>query len=126
MSFDAKSIFLVLVFAAAFTAAQAAVGLMSTATERRKLNQRLKVADKAEGIAALVTELRKQRGLTAAGERSGQLQWLSDLIVASGLPYDQKKWLTYVGGVALIGAIGGFALTHNPVGVLAGAFMTGA
>jgi tight adherence protein B len=126
MEFDGKSIFLVLVFAAAFTAAQAAVGLLSTATERRKLNRRLKVADKVDGIAALVTELRKQRGLTAGGERAGRLQWLSNLIVASGLAYDQKKWLTYVGGVALIGAVGGFALTHSILGVLAGAVLPGA
>ena len=123
--FDAKSIFLILIFAAVFSAAQAAVGLLSTATERRKLNQRLKVADKMDGISALVLELRKQRGLTAGGERSGRLQWLSDLIVASGLPYDQKKWLTYVGVVALIGAVAGFAITHNPIGVLIGAVVAG-
>src|SRR5512143_3055879 len=114
MQFDGKAIFLILVFAAVFSAAQAAVGMLSTASERRKLNQRLKVADKVDGIAALVTELRKQRGLTAAGERAGRLQWLSNLIVASGLPYDQKKWITYVGLVALIGAVAGFAITHHP------------
>jgi tight adherence protein B len=125
MQFDGKSIFLILVFAAAFTAAQAAVGLLSTATERRKLNRRLKVADKVDGIAALVTELRKQRGLTAAGERAGRLQWLSNLIVASGLPYDQKKWITYAVLVAVAGAIGGFAGTHSVLGVLAGALLGG-
>ena len=123
--FDAKTIFLILIFAAVFSAAQAAVGLLSTATERRKLNQRLKVADKMDGISALVLELRKQRGLTAAGERSGRLQWLSDLIVASGLPYDQKKWLTYAGLVALIGAVAGFVITHNPIGVVIGAVVAG-
>jgi len=121
---DWKTLFLILVAAAVFTAAQAAIGLLSTAQEKRKLNQRLKVAEKVEGISALVIELRKQRGLTANGERAGRLQWLSNLIVASGLPYDQKKWLTYVGAVALIAGIGAFALTHNllfvPLGFLLG------
>lgn len=126
MQFDGKWIVLILIFAAVFSAAQAAVGLLSTATERRKLNRRLKVADKVDGISALVLELRKQRGLTAGGERAGRLQWLSNLIVASGLPYDQKKWLTYVGVAAVIGAVAGFLLGHSVVGVLAGALLGGA
>jgi len=126
MQFDGKWIVLILIFAAVFSAAQAAVGLLSSATERRKLNRRLKVADKVDGISALVLELRKQRGLTAAGERAGRLQWLSNLIVASGLPYDQNKWLTYVGVAAVIGAVAGFLLGHSVVGVLAGTLLFGA
>lgn len=126
MDDSAKTIFMILVFAAVFTAVQAAIGLLSTATERRKLTQRLKVADKVEGISALVIELRKQRGLTASGERAGRLQWLSNLIVASGLPYDQKKWLSYAGAAALIAGIGGFALTHSPLAIPVGALLGGA
>jgi len=126
MQFDGKWIVLILIFAAVFSAAQAAVGLLSSATERRKLNRRLKVADKVDGISALVLELRKQRGLTAAGERAGRLQWLSNLIVASGLPYDQNKWLTYVGVAAVIGAVAGFLLGHSVVGLLAGTLLFGA
>jgi len=125
MQADWKTLFMVLVAAAVFTGAQAAIGLLTTATEKRKLNQRLKVADRVDGISALVVELRKQRGLTANGERSGRLQWLSNLIVASGLPYDQRKWLTYVGGAALILGAGGFALTHNPLAIPAGAGLGG-
>jgi len=126
MSGDYTTILLILIFAAVFTAAQAAIGLFTTAKERRKLTQRLKVADKVDGISALVIELRKQRGLTASGERAGRLQWLSNLIVASGLPYDQKKWLTYVGAVAVIGAIGAFALTHSLIAVPVGLLLAGA
>jgi tight adherence protein B len=125
MHADAKTLVLILVFAAVFTAAQAAIGLLSTAREKRKLTNRLKVADKVDGMAALVLELRKQRGLTANGERAGRLQWLSNLIVASGLPYDQRKWLTYVGLAAAIGGIGAFAATHMPLAVLAGAALGG-
>jgi tight adherence protein B len=124
MGADWKTLFMVLVAASVFTAAQAAIGLMSTATERRKLTQRLRVAEKVDGISALVVELRKQRGLTASGERAGRLQWLSDLIVASGLPYDQRKWITYAVLAAAIGGVGAFAAARTllavPVGVLLG------
>lgn len=125
MQADWKTLFLVLVAAAVFTAAQAAIGLLSTATERRKLNQRLKIAEKVDGVGALVVELRKQRGLTAGGERARRLQWLSNLIVASGLPYDKKKWLTYAGMVAAIGGVGAFGLTHNPLLIPLGALAAG-
>lgn len=126
MQGDGKTIFLILVFAAVFTAAQAAIGLLTTATEKRKLNQRLRVAEKVDGISALVVELRKQRGLTANGERAGRLQWLSNLIVASGIPYDRRKWLTYVGAATLIGAIGAFAATRNVLALPVGAVIGGA
>ena len=124
MGADWKTLFMILVAASVFTAAQAAIGLMSTATERRKLTQRLRVSEKVDGISALVVELRKQRGLTASGERAGRLQWLSDLIVASGLPYDQQKWITYAVLAGLIGGVGAFAATRTllavPIGLLLG------
>jgi tight adherence protein B len=125
MPVDAQTIFLVLVFAAVFAAAQAAIGLLTTARQRRQVNLRLKVAEKTEGISALVTELRKQRGLTAAGGRSERLRWLSDLIIASGLPYDQRKWLTYVGASTLLGAVGLAILARNPLALVPGALIGG-
>ncbi|MFC3068308.1 type II secretion system F family protein [Phenylobacterium soli] len=125
MEADWKTLFMVLVGAAVFTGAQAAIGLLTTATERRKLTQRLKVAEKVDGLSAVILELRKQRGLNASGERAGRLQWLSDLIVASGLPYDQKKWLTYAIAAAGIAGAGGFVLTHNPLAIPVGAVLGG-
>src|ERR1700760_4633702 len=98
MKFDGHLVFLILVFAAVFTAGQAIIGLVSVATQKRKVNKRLKVADKVDGVSALVMELRKQRGLNADGERGKRLRWLSDLIVASGVAYDPKKWTLYVLG----------------------------
>src|ERR1700759_2496655 len=106
MHADGKPLVMILVFAALFTAAQAAIGLFTTATQKRRMNQRLKIAEKGDGVSALVIELRKQRGLQASGERAERLKWLSNLIVASGLAYDQKKWITYVVAAALIGGIG--------------------
>lgn len=124
MKIDGNIVFLILIFAAVFTAGQAAIGLISVATQKRKVNKRLKVAEKFEGVSALVLELRKQRGLNASGEKSGRLRWLSNLIVASGLPYDPKKWALCAIGIALVGGLAAAVLTKNPllfvVGALAG------
>jgi len=105
MKIDSHIVFLILVFAAVFTAGQALIGLVSVATQKRKVNKRLKVADRVEGVSALVMELRKQRGLDAAGERGKHLRWLSNLIVASGVPYDPRKWTVYALGIALAGVV---------------------
>ncbi len=115
MKLDGNLVFLILVFAAVFTAAQAAVGLLSVATQKRRVNKRLKVAETVDGVSALVIELRKQRGLNAAGEKSGRLRWLSDLIVASGVTYEPRKWALFAAGAAMAGAGGLFVLTHNPI-----------
>jgi len=93
MKFDARSVFLILMFAAVVVAAQALIGLFTVATQKRKVNQRLKVAERTDGVSALVIELRKQRGLNADGEKGRRLRWLSDLIVASGVKYEPRKWL---------------------------------
>jgi tight adherence protein B len=120
MPIDAKTIVMVLIFAAVFAGVQGVVGVFSVATQKRQVNRRLKVAERVEGISALVVELRKQRGLSASGGRAERLRWLSDMIIASGLPYDQRKWLTYLGAAALIGAGGGWIALHNLMAVLGG------
>jgi tight adherence protein B len=115
MKFDSHLVFLILVFAAVFTAGQAVIGLVSVATQKRKVNKRLKVADKVDGVSALVMELRKQRGLNADGERGKRLRWLSDLIVASGLPYNPKKWIVYSALAGLVGGMAAAVVTKNPL-----------
>lgn len=126
MAIDAKTIVMVMIGAAVFALVQGLTGVLSVATQKRKLNQRLKVGEKIEGgVSAMVVELRKQRGLTAAGTRSKSLRWLSNLIVASGLPYDQRKWLTYVGAATLLGSVGLGLLTRTPIGIAGGAVLGG-
>ena len=125
MKFDASLVVLILVFAAVFTAGQAAFGLLSVATQKRKMNKRLKVAERVDGVSALVMELRKQRGLNADGEKGGRLAWLSNLIVASGVPYDPRKWTLYVVAAALIGGVAVAVLTRTPLLFLAGALAAG-
>ncbi|MBS0360586.1 MAG: type II secretion system F family protein [Proteobacteria bacterium] len=115
MKFDANLIFLILVFAAVFTAGQAVIGMVSVATQTRKVNKRLKVADKVDGVSALVMELRKQRGLNADGERGKGLRWLSNLIVASGIPYNPKKWIAYAAMGGMVCGMAAAVLTKHMI-----------
>lgn len=125
MAVDAKTIVMVMIGAAVFAGVQGLTGVMSVATQKRKLNQRLKIGEKIEGVSALVVELRKQRGLNANGSRSQSLRWLSNLIVSSGLPYDQKKWLSYAAVAGLIGAGGLAFVTKTPLAAAGGAVLGG-
>jgi tight adherence protein B len=125
MGIDAKTIVMVMVFAAVFAGVQGIVGVLSVATQKRQMNRRLKVAERVEGISALVVELRKQRGLSASGARAERLRWLSNMIIASGLPYDQRKWLTYVGAAALICGGAGWIVLHNLFAAVGGLLIGG-
>jgi len=125
MAIDTKLIVMVMIAAAVFAGVQGLTGIFSVATQKRQVNRRLKIGEKVEGISALVVELRKQRGLSASGGRAERLRWLSDLIIMSGLPYDQRKWLTYIGGAALIASIGLGFFTRSPLGFLGGAVLGG-
>jgi tight adherence protein B len=125
MKVDGHIIFLILVFAAVFTAGQAIIGLVSVATQKRKVNKRLKVADRVDGVSALVMELRKQRGLNKDGERGKRLRWLSDMIVASGLAYDPKKWAFYAIMAGVVGGMAAAVLTKNPLLFPVGALALG-
>lgn len=125
MEIDVKTIVMVMIGAAVFAGVQGLTGVLTVATQKRKLNQRLKVGEKIEGISALVVELRKQRGLSTSGARAERLRWLSDLIIASGLPYDQRKWMTYVVLAAVAGCAGLGLLTRTPFGFVGGALLGG-
>ena len=111
---DANAVFLELVFAAVFTAAQAGIGLVRVANVKRKVNKRLVLAEKIGGISDLVLELRKQRGLNANGEKKGWV-WLSDLIVRSGLVYEPRRWALLDLGAGAAAAVGAFVVTKSPV-----------
>lgn len=122
---DTRLIVMIMIGAAVFAGVQGLMGLFTVATQKRRLNQRLQVGERVQGISALVVELRKRRGLTAAGGRSERLRWLSDLIIASGLPYDQTRWLIYLTATTLVGALALGLLTKMPLGFVAGAVLGG-
>ncbi|MGH6986069.1 MAG: type II secretion system F family protein [Caulobacteraceae bacterium] len=92
LAIDPKMAFLVLLFAAVFSIAQAAAGLLSVGQAKRAVNKRLKVADKTSSLSELVIELRKQRGFNEQGE--SLLSWapLADLLVRSGLEFQPRRW----------------------------------
>ena len=125
MTVNPNIVFLILIFAAVFTAGQAAFGLLTVATQKRRVNQRLRVAEKVDGVSAMVIELRKQRGLNADGRRGGVIRWLSDLIVLSGVPYDPKRWTIYALVAAVVGGLVAALLTKNPVFFVPGALLLG-
>ena len=114
LNLDPNLAFYVLIFAAVFTAGQAAYGLFSVGAAKRTVNQRLKVAERTGGIGDLVLELRKQRGIGADGGSIFSWTWFSDLVMRSGVPYEPRRWALVVTGMALTVAIGGWILLKNP------------
>ncbi|WP_332771269.1 type II secretion system F family protein [Phenylobacterium sp.] len=125
MEVDVSWVYLILVFAAVFAAAQAVIGLARTAQQKRKVNRRLLIAERTAGIAELVVELRKQRGLNASGDAKGGWVWLGALIVRSGVPYDARRWLLATLVVALLGAALGFLATKSLIALPVGAVLAG-
>jgi len=124
---DARTVFLVLIFAAVFTAAQAAVGLLRAGRAKKVVNRRLTVAEGGMSISELVIELRKQRGLNEDGGRNKGWAWLSDLIVRSGVVYQPRKWAFLFGALGLLVAVAVLLTTRNLivapiVGVAVGSF----
>jgi tight adherence protein B len=121
MTFDGGHAFLILVFAAVFTAGQGIFGLVTVATQKRLVNQRLKVVDRVDGgLSKLVVELRKQRGLTAAGEKGGWA-WFTDLVVRSGVPFEPRRWTLAVAASTLACAVAAGLLAKSiPVAVIGG------
>src|SRR4051812_4880690 len=116
--------FLILVFAAAATAFQAAFGLVKVGAVKRRVNQRLTVAEKVGNLPDLVLELRKQRGLNKDGGRRAGMAWFNDLIVRSGVVYAPKQWAgvsgAFGGGAGLaIGIVSHNILIGVAVGVVA-------
>ncbi|MGA0602154.1 type II secretion system F family protein [Caulobacter sp. KR2-114] len=118
---DPSIAFYVLVFAAVFTAGQAAYGLLSVGVAKRAVNRRLATAERTTGLGDLVLELRKQRGIGADGASIFSWTWFSDLVMRSGVPYDARRWGMVTGGLGFTLAIGVWVLTKNPMlGVVAG------
>ncbi|ATQ44548.1 type II secretion system F family protein [Caulobacter mirabilis] len=117
--FDPRWVFLVLVFAAVMTAAQALLGLVRTAGTRRKVNKRLAVVERTGSLAELVLELRKQRGLSESGDSRIMMRWLSDMVARSGVPYQPRRWALYVIGLAATVFLLLFVWTRSPLIALA-------
>lgn len=120
MAVDPRWVFLILVAAAVFTAAQAVSGLVRVGAAKRKVNKRLATADKIGNLADLVVELRKQRGLDEHGNRR-LVRWFSDLVVRSGVTYQPRRWAIICLGLAVSVFLAIFMLAHSlPIAAGAG------
>jgi len=105
-------VFLVLVFAAAATAFQTLFGLVKVGAVKRRVNRRLTVADKVGSLPDLVLELRKQRGLNEKGERRAGWAWFNDLVVASGVTFEPRKWTMIALGFGAAAGLGVGIVSH--------------
>jgi len=122
MMFDAPLTLQILIFAAVFSACQAAWGLMSVGRTRKAVNRRLASVERGLALGELIVELRKQRGLNEDGAGRLAWRWLADLIVRSGVVYQPRRWAVIVGAIGLGVGLIGFLPTHNLlVAILAGA-----
>lgn len=117
---DPSIAFYVLVFAAVFTAAQAAYGLLSVGVAKRAVNRRLATVQRSSGLGELVLELRKQRGLGADGNSIFSWAWVSDLVLRSGVPYEPRRWALVVAGLGLTLVMAIWIGTKNPLLALVG------
>ena len=115
MKIDGHIIFLILVFAAVFAAAQAAMGLLRAAHVKVKVNRRLLVADRVGSVADRVIELRKERGLNEAGERRIAWKWFGELVLKAGVVYRPRRWALVCVGIAFAVALPAYLFTHSPL-----------
>ena len=117
----ARTVTMILIAAAVFTAVQAISGVITRVSSKRKVNKRLAVAEKTGSLADLVVELRKQRGLDEAGSRVITWPWLADLVVRSGVHFQPRKWAVLSVGAALGVWLVFYILMHNPfIGIAIG------
>lgn len=117
----ARTITMILIAAAVFTAVQAISGLVTRASSKRKVNKRLAVAENTTSLGDLVVELRKQRGLDADGGRAITWPWFADIVVRSGVNFQPRKWAVMATAAGLGAWLVLYILLKNPfVGILVG------
>lgn len=114
MSGDLRNVFLILIFAAVFSAAQATLGLIRVGHTKHKVNRRLVTAGRTKSIGELVVELRKQRGLNQAGDPRLRWPWLAGQIMRSGLTYRPRQWFLVLAASAAVVSAAAYALTRIP------------
>jgi tight adherence protein B len=112
---DAASAVQILIFAAVFTACQAAYGLARVGGAKRVVNRRLALSERGLAIGDIVGELRKQRGLRQNGEHRLGWPWLADLVVRSGIVYRPRHWAIVIASMTAVVAMAVFMLTRSPL-----------
>ena len=119
---DARFIFPALVALAVFSMVQALMSLGGEVAAKRAVNKRLRLADKVVAVGERIIELRKQRGLTATGERGLAWTWFADLVVSSGVTFEPRRWALIAAGVGVgLGCVLAILSKHPLVGLVVGA-----
>ena len=122
---DARFIFPALVALAVFSMVQALMSLGGEVAAKRAVNRRLRLADKVVAVGERIIELRKQRGLTAAGERGLSWPWFADLVTRSGVPFEPRRWALFAAGVGVgLGMVVAVLTKHPLFGLGAGVVVT--
>ena len=122
---DAAFAVQILIFAAVFSACQAAYGLVRVGGAKRAVNRRLALSERGMGIGDIVGELRKQRGLRQDGEHRLSWPWLANLVIRSGITYQPRNWAIIIIGMSLSTTLLVFMFTHNPLFAVAAAVIVG-
>jgi tight adherence protein B len=125
ITLDANLAFQILVFAAVFSAVQAAWGLVRVGRAKRTVNRRLVLTEQGMALGDMVIELRKQRGLTASGERMLKWDWFADLVVRSGLVFRPRTWAIVAAGIAVTAGLIALVLSHTPLIAIAAGVAAG-
>jgi tight adherence protein B len=119
IQFNSSLALQILIFAAVFSLCQAIYGLVRVGGARRAVNKRLALSESGLALGDIVGELRKQRGLRQNGQHKLSWAWLADLVVRSGLPYQPRRWIVMIAGLAISGALLVLLMTRNPLFALA-------
>jgi tight adherence protein B len=100
-------------FAAIFVAE--AVYLLATegGADKHKVNRRMRISDPEKSRQEVMVTLRRERGLTASGDISDRLAWLSRLIVQCGITIGLPKLMAICAATGVIIAGLTFNLTHD-------------
>jgi tight adherence protein B len=122
---DPRLAFLLLIFAAGFSLAQAVWGLVGARQAKRAVNRRLVTAERVGSLGELVLELRKQRGFREDGRSIFSWNWLADLVIRSGVAVEPRRWALVMVGLVLGGGAGAMFVTHNLLAAVAGAVLCG-
>lgn len=122
---DARWIFPALVALAVFSMVQALMSLGGEVAAKRAVNKRLRLADQIAPVGERIIELRKQRGLTATGERGLAWTWFADLVISSGVTYEPRRWALFAAGTGVGLGLAVAVLSKHPlVGLVVGLLVT--
>jgi tight adherence protein B len=124
LAFDPVYIFYLLIGVSAAMVAEAGYLLFYTkASYRKNINRRLKVMDDKADRGSVLTQLRRERGLTSGGDYRLPLINLNQLVLQSGLSVGFGKLILFI--LAGTGAAFGAAMTFDgspPHAVMAAGF----